>query len=410
MPHATIAVQSAAPAFLAMRLPTSRAFWLAARSLVFVFVAAGTPIPLFNIYRTQDGITNADLGMVSVGYFVAAAASLLMLGRLSNHLGRRPIAVAALGSAALSCVVLMSMRGFSALFLARVLQGLACGIASSGLGAYVVDTAPSRPRWLPALITGSAPMIGIPIGSLACGAVAQYGPAPRILIYAITAGVLAVCAVLIGMSPETMRRSRGVLRSLRPRMEVPSDAKDLLIAAGAALVATWSLGGFYQAFGPSVVAEYLGAQGPLMAAAVFSSFMVLSPVGGPLSGLMSPTTALRLGMVVFVLSLGGIVFSMHVGAPVAFIGATLLAGMANGVASTAAIRGLLARTAPSGRAGLFSTIYLISYAGAALPGIAAGRLAATWTLFHIALGYAGLGVIGAAVAIFASRASATRNP
>jgi hypothetical protein len=83
--------------------------------------------------------------------------------------------------------------------------------------------------------------------------------------------------------------------------------------------------------------------------------------------------------------------------------------MANGAASTAAIRVLLARTTPDGRAGLLSTIYLISYSGAALPVIAAGRLAATWTLFHIAAGYAMLGLLGAAVALIASRAAVARN-
>lgn len=402
--------QSAGAGFVGLRMPMSVAFVVGACSLVFVFAAAGTPIPLYNIYRTQDAITNADLGMVSVGYFVAAAGSLLMLGRLSNYLGRRPIAAAALATAALSCLVLISARGLAALFVARVLQGLACGIASSGLGAYVVDTAPPRPRWLPALITGSAPMIGIPMGSLACGALAQYAPAPRVLIYAITATVLAICIPFIVMSPETTRRSHGAMRSLRPRIEVPPGAKRLLLAAGAALVATWSLGGFYQAFGPSVVAKYLGTPSPLMAAAVFSSFMLLSPVGGPLSGAVSSVSALRLGMAVFVLSLGGIAITMHFGAVVPFIGATLVAGLANGAASTAAIHGLLARTPPHGRAGLLSTIYLISYSGAALPGIVAGRLATTWTLFHIALGYALLGVVGAAIAIVASRASATRNP
>lgn len=41
------------------------------------FVVAGSPIPLYNTYRAQDGITNADLGIVSVGYFVAAATALL---------------------------------------------------------------------------------------------------------------------------------------------------------------------------------------------------------------------------------------------------------------------------------------------------------------------------------------------
>src|SRR3954469_11934032 len=129
------------------RLPLRVAFVAAACSLVFVFAAAGTPIPLYNTYRAQDGITNADLGWVSVGYFLAAATSLLVLGSLSNHLGRRPVAIAALASAALSCLVLIGMHGVLSLAVARVLQGLACGVASSALGSYVVDSAPRRPRW-----------------------------------------------------------------------------------------------------------------------------------------------------------------------------------------------------------------------------------------------------------------------
>src|SRR3954470_1377967 len=158
------------------------AFVSAACSLVLVFATAGTPIPLYNTYRARDGITNADLALVSVAYFVAAATSLLMLGRLSNHLGRRPVALTALASAALSCVVLLGMHGVATLMVARLLQGLACGLASSGLGAYVIDTAGRRPRWLAAAIAGSAPMVGVPIGALACGALVDYAPAPRVLI------------------------------------------------------------------------------------------------------------------------------------------------------------------------------------------------------------------------------------
>ena len=38
--------------------------------------------------------------------------------------------------------------------------GLACGLASCG--SYVIDSAPERPRWLPALITGSARRWALP--------------------------------------------------------------------------------------------------------------------------------------------------------------------------------------------------------------------------------------------------------
>src|SRR3954465_15897327 len=181
------------------------AFVSAACSLMLVFAAAGTPIPLYNTYRAEDGVTNADLAVVSVGYFVAAATSLLMLGRLSNYLGRRPMALAALASAALSSLVLMGTHGVLALFIARVLQGTACGVASSGIGSYVIEIAPERPRWLPAAITGRAPMGGLPIAALTCGALVEYGPAPRILIHALMATAVVVCALLTLVSPETRK-------------------------------------------------------------------------------------------------------------------------------------------------------------------------------------------------------------
>jgi MFS family permease len=385
------------------RLPLSAAFVVAACSLVFVFAAAGTPIPLYNTYRAEDGITNADLGWVSVGYFLAAATSLLVLGRLSNHLGRRPVAIAALASAALSCLVLVGMHGVLSLAVARVLQGLACGVASSALGSYVVDSAPRRPRWLPAAITGSAPMVGIPIGALACGALVQYGPAPRAVIYEITAAALVTCMVLIGLSPETMSRSRGAMASLLPRFQVSAGSGRLVLAAGAAFVATWSLGGFYQAFGPSVTAEYLRTTNPLVAAAVFSSVMMLNPMGGPLSGRLSPAAAVRAGMIAFVLAVVGIVASLQAGAIVPFIAASLVVGVAQGAASTGGIRALLADVGQQERAGLLSTIYLISYSGAAIPGMIAGKLTNRFDLFQIALGYAALGIVASALAMLAMR-------
>jgi MFS family permease len=390
------------------RIPLRAAFLAAACSLVLVFAAAGTPIPLYNIYRAEDGITNAHLGFVSVGYFLAAATSLLVFGRLSNNVGRRPVGLAALISAALACLILVGMNGVLPLLIARVLQGLSCGLASSALGSYVVDSAPERPRWLPAAITGSAPMLGVPIGALTCGALALYGPAPRVLIYEIMTAVLALCAVLMAMSPETMPRSRGALASLWPRLQVPAGSGRLVLAAGAASVATWSLGGFYQAFGPSVVAEHLGTTNPLITAAVFSSVMVLNPLGGPLAGRLLPATALRTGMTVFVIALVGIVASLHAGAIVPFIASSVAVGVAQGAASTGGMRALLTQSQPEERAGLLSTIYLISYGGTAIPGMIAGELTSMVDLFQIAVGYAALGIVAAIAAMIAARTRPTR--
>jgi MFS family permease len=385
------------------RLPLNAAFVAAACAFVLVFATAGTPIPLYNMYQAEDAITKGGLGIVSVGYFVAAATALLVLGRLSNLLGRKPVAIAALGCAAASCLVLSSMGGLMPLLLARLLQGLGCGLASGALGSYIVDSGAGRPQWLPALITGSAPMVGIPLGAVASGALAQYGPNPRALIFEIVAGLLALCCVLMMLSPETRRPEPGAMRSLRPQLQVPRGASMLLLAAGASFVGTWALGGFYQAFGPAIAAGYLGNATPLVAAAVFSSVMVLNPVGGSIGGRRSAAVGLRAGMAVFIVALAAIIASLRAGAIMPFIAASAVVGLAQGAASTAAIRGLLANAGAEERAGLLSTIYLISYSGAAIPAILAGRFASTFDLFEIAVGYAVLCVVASIIAIAAAR-------
>ena len=57
------------------------AFLSAVVSLVVSFAAAAAPIPLYNIYRAEDGFTNARISMAVVAYAVGTIAALLVLGR-----------------------------------------------------------------------------------------------------------------------------------------------------------------------------------------------------------------------------------------------------------------------------------------------------------------------------------------
>src|SRR5215470_9418961 len=60
------------------------AFLSAVVSLVVSFATAAAPIPLYNIYRAEDGFTNAGISMAVVAYAVGTIGALLVLGRLSN--------------------------------------------------------------------------------------------------------------------------------------------------------------------------------------------------------------------------------------------------------------------------------------------------------------------------------------
>jgi MFS family permease len=382
----------------------------AACSLVAVFAASASPIPLYELYRRTDGLSHADLSLTAVAYFVAVMAALVVLGRLSNHLGRRPVALAALAVTAAGTLVLTDVHSVAPLIAGRVLQGIGCGLASSALAAFIVDNAPASPTWLASAVTTGSPMVGLTFGALGSGALAQYGPAPRTLVFLVAAGVLASCAVLIVVARETVARAPGTIAGLRPQVRIPAAARGLLPAASATFVATWALGGFYQAFGPSVAADQLGTTNTLVAAVIFASLMAPSAIGAPLAGRTTPADAQRIGIVVFLGAVVAILLSLHAGAVVPFIVASAVAGAVQGTTFAASMRALLAHATAAERAGVLSAIYLISYGGAAIPGLIAGQLSRSLSLFDIALGYGALAAVACAVTLVAPREPRTTKP
>ena len=395
-------------------IPTLRrpvAFAAASTTLLGTFFSSGIPVPLYNVFRVSDGITDRDLALTTVAYLGVTALSLLVFGRLSNHLGRRPVVLAAIACAIAGCLVLMQVHSLPTLIAGRVLQGLACGVASTAAGAMVIDLAPrSRLLWLPAVITSSAPPFAIPLGALVSGALVEYGPSPRVLGFAATTLMLAVLAVLVMLCPETASRRPGFARSLVPQVHVPAGAGRVLLSTGCALVATWSFAGFYQAFAPGLTADYLGTSNALMIAVVFSSVVVLSPLGGSLAGRLEPVPALRVGLVVFVAAVVLIVVALHAAAIVPFLIVSAIAGIAQGSSNSGGMRAVFVHVRPEDRAGTLATLYLISYGGAALPGLAAGQLSRSLTLPDVGICYAGLVVVAAAVALGTSRTRSSPKP
>ncbi|WES64411.1 MFS transporter [Microbacter sp. GSS18] len=379
----------------------SGAFVVAAVGFILVFAAAGAPIPLYETYRVEDGIATGDLAFGAVAYFAGTLAALLVLGRLSDHIGRKPVVVAALLLAATGVMLMTQVHGVGMLSLARLLQGLASGLAASAVGAYVVDAAPERPAWLPTTITGSGPMFGIPAGALLAGVLAETSPAPRVLPFAVLSAALLVCAVAVLPMRETAPYAPGALRSLAPRVSVPRGAGRLLFAVGAAAFATWSIGGAYQAFAPTITADHLGSDSALVAALVFSSIMVLGPLGGPIAGRLGARRAMRIGIVVFAVAIVGALLSLRAGAIVPFLIASLVGAIAQGTTASAGTGALLARSAPAQRGATLAAVYVISYSGAAIPALVAGRLTGAFSLADIFFGYAALTIVGAVTVLSA---------
>ncbi|GAA1768593.1 MFS transporter [Pseudarthrobacter sulfonivorans] len=383
----------------------TRGFVAATVSFVAVFAAGATPIPLYDTYRTVNGLTNDEFSLVAVAYFACAVFALLVLGRLSNHHGRRPVSIAALLIAVAGCITLLFVHSFLPLLIGRSLQGLAAGLASSAIGAYAVDTAPQRPRWLVSTVTTAAATVGLALGVFISGALVEFAPAPRELTFLVFAALLLGCAVALATRPETVARSRGAWSSLIPRLAVPRASRRYLPLASSIFVATWAFGGFFTSFGPSIAADDLGSHSPLVAAAVFASYMAPGFLGGFIAGRFTPAAAQRVGMTLVAAAGLGLTFASTAGILGLFIGAGVVGGIGMGIATSGSMNTLLPEALPGQRAGLLSVIYAISYTGSALPSLIAGQASRTISLPAITASYTILAVI-----VWISTVVAARNP
>ncbi|TPM57784.1 MFS transporter [Mesorhizobium sp. B2-2-4] len=398
-------MQNGAPAINIARPSANRrlAFISAVISLVASFAAAAAPIPLYNIYRAEDGFTNAGISMAVVAYAVGTISALLALGRLSNHVGRRLAAVSSLGLIMLGCLLLLNVHAISILLAGRLLVGLGTGLASSSLTSYIVDAAPARPEWLASVASSQGPMLGLTVGAIVSGALVQFGPWPRNVIYLACVGFLLLSAALIAISPETAAPTSGAWRSLLPRLQVPARARPLLPVAAAVFLATWATGAFYQAFVPALVEDQLHTRSPLILGSVFAAYMAPSVLGAPIGGRFTSAMAQRVGMIAFLAGMIGIITAINAGTLMLFILATMVAGAGQGIAISAATRGLLDGSKLADRAPIFSAIYLLSYSGATFPSLISGKLSSTFTIPQIALGYGGLALAAALFTVLRAR-------
>ncbi|MGP3932967.1 MFS transporter [Nonomuraea sp. KM88] len=338
--------------------------------LVLFLAASSAPSPIYVIYQQQWQFTAWVLTVVFALYVFGLLGSLLVVGALSDHLGRRPVLAAAIALEVIALVLFLVAGNVLVLSAARVLQGIATGAATTTLSATLVDLEPSRGR--AGVVTSVAPLTGLAAGALGSGALVEFGPAPTRLVYALLLGGMLLAAVVVALVPETSPRRPGAVASLRPRVAMPAHLRADIVPVVPAMIATWALAGMYLSLGPSVAAESLGLHNHLIGGVVVTllagtgALAVFLLRSRPASWLLAPSSAmLGLGTLI---SLGGVAQGL---AWLAAAG-TVVAGLGFG-ASVLATFGTFARIArPHERSAVFALANTINYLGNSVPAVLGG--------------------------------------
>ncbi|MFG2356486.1 MFS transporter [Streptomyces sp. NPDC048521] len=348
---------------------------LLASILVSLLAASSAPTPLYAIYQQRWGFTPITITVVFGVYAVAVLVSLLVLGKISDHVGRRPVLLMALIGQALAMVVFVTADGVDALLAARVLQGLSTGAAVGALGAGMLDIDPRRGGFL----NSFAPAMGTASGALVSGLIVQYLPAPTHLVYVVLLGVFVLQALAVLALPETISRKPGALASMAPEIKLPKSARTSVAIAAPVLFAVWALTGLYGALGPALTRSLVHSTSvvwgglPLFVLAAFAALaVVVLRRTATRDVMLLGAGTLVVGVVITLVSIAS-----GTGGPLSatgfFLGAAI-SGFGFGSGFQGGIRMVIPAVEPHERAGVLSLLYVVCYLGLGVPAVIAGVL------------------------------------
>ncbi len=372
------------------------AFSFAGAALVSASSSAATP--LYRLYQQSMHLTPLMITVVFAVYAISLLAALLTVGGLSDHVGRRPVILGGLLLNAAAMIVFAHAGTVGELILARAVQGLCVGTATTAFGAAILDTNRNQGP----LLNSITAFIGLMLGALGAATLVAFAPDPLHLVYEVLLGSTVAMIILLWWMPETVSRAPGALASLRPQFVVPLQSRAALIRLTPASVATWALGGFHMSLMPTVVATAMGAGSSWIAGGVLPALLLTATAAvalfrhwGARRLIVFGTGALSVGVAVSLLGI------QQRGLGILFAG-TMIAGVGFGTSFSGAMRALLPTAEPHQRAGLLSTFYVLSYLAFSLPAVAAGLAVPTLGLSTVAYVYGAVVIALAAISMVAS--------
>jgi MFS family permease len=352
------------------RLTGRPAVYLLASLTVALLAASAAPTPLYAIYQARWGFSPITTTVVFGVYAVAVLAALLTLGRLSDHVGRRPVLLAALAVQAISLLVFATAAGVPELLVARVVQGLSTGAALGAISAGMLDVDRVRGTFANSI----APGIGTGSGVLLSALAVRYLPAPTRLIYLALLGVIVVQAAGVALMRETVTPAPGALAALVPEIRLPRSLRAPILAAVPVLFAVWALAGLYAALGPALVGALTGSGDVVLGGLSLFTLTATAVASIVLLRRAAARTVMLTGILGLIAGVAVTVVSLSAKSPALFFAGTAISGVGFGSGFQGSIRTVAPLAAAHERAGVLSLLYIASYLGLGLPAVAAGFL------------------------------------
>ena len=191
---------------------TLGALWL------LVFTAASQTIiitPILPLIGAELALADAWLGTLVQAYSWALAAAALVMGPISDRIGRRRVLLIGSGALAGALALHGLVGSFGGLLLARTLAGVCGGMLSGAAVSYVGDAVPyARRGWATGIVMSGVPVgivLGVPVGRVLAAGLGYR--VPFLAFAALMAAVFVLVATVVPQPKVALDESRLGLRS-----------------------------------------------------------------------------------------------------------------------------------------------------------------------------------------------------
>jgi MFS family permease len=373
-------------------------------------VGTTLPTPMYALYAVRMHFAVLTTTVIFASYAAGVLTALLVFGRWSDAVGRRPVLLAGAVFALASAAVFLLADDVPLLLVGRLLSGFSAGIFTGTATAAVVEAAPPERRDRAAVMATIANVGGLGLGPLLAGVLVQYAPHPLQLSFVvhIVLVILAIAAVLI--APET---SACTGRIGLQRLSVPAEVRPVFMTAATAAFAGFAVMGLFTAVAPSFVSGVIGISNHAVAGAMASSIFAASAISQLLARRIAPARAVAVGCAILAVGMAMLAVALHLSSLSGLIVAAVVAGVGQGISFSRGLAAVAELTPADRRAEVSSTYFVVAYVAISLPVVGEGLAAQHWGLrtagVSFAVAIAVLAVVCLAAILVQEAGSRRRN-
>jgi MFS family permease len=378
-------------------------FATAALTAALALWTSGAPSVVYPLYGRDWQLTPAVTTAVFATYPLALVVVLLLLGGLSDTIGRRASILLGLIGMALGTLLFALAPDVVWIFVGRALTGVGVGLALSPATAALTEfAAPGTARRAGAIATAST-AAGLTGATLIGGALVAHAPDPLHLSFWALLVVLVVAILLASRLPHLSGERR------RFRVQLPHvdrSVRPVVVRATLAVGSAFVVGAMVLSLGADIAAQLTGTSDALVIGAVLAVSSVSIGVTALLARGVRPERMIPAGTIVLLVGLATLV-TAGVGASLPLLfAAMVVAGVGYSLLFAGGLT-LASVDAPAHhRAATLSLVYLGGYTLQGVAAVALGQVATDLGLLR-ALEF-GAPVI-AALAVAAALASLLRS-